>query len=154
MNIRTNNLVNKVIAIIVVMLLTMSDFLFVGASTVSYAINNAKTNSANVEFSTYFLNQAGEKVEKIEEDINKSFISYKDVDCVKFDVPFSGEYDFTVEMHMNGEDWEKTVPKGTLYNNEKKEIYVLSGHDRCKLDKGTYYLALQPDNHYYYHLIT
>ena len=29
----------------------------------------------------------------IEEDINKSFISYKDVDCVKFDVPFSGEYD-------------------------------------------------------------
>ncbi len=88
----------------------------------------------------------------IEEDINKSFISYKDVDCVKFDVPFSGEYDFTVEMHMNGEDWEKTVPKGTLYNNEKKEIYVLSGHDRCKLDKGTYYLALQPDNHYYYHM--
>ena len=43
MNIRTNNLGNKVIAIIVVMLLTMSDFLFVGASTVSYAINNAKT---------------------------------------------------------------------------------------------------------------
>ena len=25
---------------------------------------------------------------------------------------------------------------------------MLSGHDRCKLDKGTYYLALQPDNYY------
>lgn len=94
MNIRTNNLVNKVIAIIVVMLLTMSDFLFVGASTVSYAINNAKTNSANVEFSTYFLNQAGEKVEKIEEDINKGDLYlYVDV-TVKNEGYFNGSVTF------------------------------------------------------------
>lgn len=94
MNIRTNNLVNKVIAIIVVMLLTMSDFLFVGASTVSYAINNAKTNSANVEFSTYFLNQSGEKVEKIEEDINKGDLYlYVDV-TVKNEGYFNGSVTF------------------------------------------------------------
>lgn len=94
MNIHTNNLVNKVIAIIVVMLLTMSDFLFVGASTVSYAINNAKTNSANVEFSTYFLNQAGEKVEKIEEDINKGDLYlYVDV-TVKNEGYFNGSVTF------------------------------------------------------------
>ena len=94
MNIRTNNLVNKVIAIIVVMLLTMSDFLFVGASTVSYAINNAKTNNANVEFSTYFLNQAGEKVEKIEEDINKGDLYlYVDV-TVKNEGYFNGSVTF------------------------------------------------------------
>ena len=94
MNIRTNKLVNKVIAIIVVMLLTMSDFLFVGASTVSYAINNAKTNSANVEFSTYFLNQAGEKVEKIEEDINKGDLYlYVDV-TVKNEGYFNGSVTF------------------------------------------------------------
>lgn len=94
MNIRTNNLGNKVIAIIVVMLLTMSDFLFVGASTVSYAINNAKTNSANVEFSTYFLNQAGEKVEKIEEDINKGDLYlYVDV-TVKNEGYFNGSVTF------------------------------------------------------------
>ena len=94
MNIHTNNLVNKVIAIIVVMLLTMSDFLFVGASTMSYAINNAKTNSANVEFSTYFLNQAGEKVEKIEEDINKGDLYlYVDV-TVKNEGYFNGSVTF------------------------------------------------------------
>lgn len=94
MNIRTNNLVNKVVAIIVVMLLTMSDFLFVGASTVSYAINNAKTNSANVEFSTYFLNEAGEKVEKIEEDINKGDLYlYVDV-TVKNEGYFNGSVTF------------------------------------------------------------
>lgn len=94
MNIRTNNLGNKVIAIIVVMLLTMSDFLFVGASTMSYAINNAKTNSANVEFSTYFLNQAGEKVEKIEEDINKGDLYlYVDV-TVKNEGYFNGSVTF------------------------------------------------------------
>lgn len=94
MNIRTNNLGNKVIAIIVVMLLTMSDFLFVGASTVSYAINNAKTNSANVEFSTYFLNEAGEKVEKIEEDINKGDLYlYVDV-TVKNEGYFNGSVTF------------------------------------------------------------
>ena len=94
MNIRTNKLVNKVIAIIVVMLLTMSDFLFVGASTVSYAINNAKTNSANVEFSTYFLNEAGEKVEKIEEDINRGDLYlYVDV-TVKNEGYFNGSVTF------------------------------------------------------------
>lgn len=61
----------------------------------------------------------------IEEDINKSFISYKDVDCVKFDVPFSGEYDFTVEMHMNGEDWEKQSQKEHYIIMKKRNICVI-----------------------------
>ena len=45
--------------------------MFVGVAAVSYAIDVMQTNNNNVEFSAYFLNSNGEKVEKIEENIDK-----------------------------------------------------------------------------------
>lgn len=71
MNITVKKLINKVCAILVIMLLTISDFMFVGKTFVSYAVDTVKTNSANVDFSAYFLNSNGEKVESLEENIDK-----------------------------------------------------------------------------------
>ena len=63
MNNLAKSLISKICAVLIIMALTISDFLFVGASVVSYAIDIAKTNSSNVDFSAYFLNSEGEKVE-------------------------------------------------------------------------------------------
>ncbi len=65
----TRKILVKVCAIIAIIALTLSDFLFIGTELV-YAINIAKTNSSSVEFSAYFLDQNGEKVEKLEKNID------------------------------------------------------------------------------------
>ena len=66
----TKKLLGKVCAIIVIVALTISDFLFVGTELTSYAIDMVKTNSSNVDFSAYFINSNGEKVEKLEKNID------------------------------------------------------------------------------------
>lgn len=71
MNITSKNVFSKICAIIVIFALTISDFLFVGQAVVSYAIDNVNINSANIDFSVYFLNENGEKTEKLEENIDK-----------------------------------------------------------------------------------
>ncbi len=57
---------NKVfkISVILVMILTMTmtNFIFVGANLISYAIDDSSTNHSNIEFNSYFKNEKGEKV--------------------------------------------------------------------------------------------
>ncbi len=72
MNRTEKTLINKICAIFIIMALTISDFLFVGAATVSYALDVVNTNNSNVEFSAYFLNANGEKTERLEENIDKA----------------------------------------------------------------------------------
>lgn len=62
---------NKVfkISVILVMILTMTmtNFIFVGNSFISYALdNNNNTNNSNVEFNTYFKNEKGEHVSSLD----------------------------------------------------------------------------------------
>ena len=71
MNMTKKGLFIKICAMVIVITLTISDFLFVGQAAVSYAVDIIKTNSANVDFSVYFINASGDKVEKLEENIDK-----------------------------------------------------------------------------------
>ena len=71
MNVARKSLFSKICAMLIIIALTMSDFLFIGQTAVSYAIDTIKTNSSNVDFSAYFLNTDGEKVERLEENIDK-----------------------------------------------------------------------------------
>lgn len=90
MNSTRTNLINKICAILAIFALTVSDFVFVGQSAVSYAIDVVKTNHANVEFSAYFQDENGEKIQRIEENIDKEAYLYVDV-SVKNEGYFDGE---------------------------------------------------------------
>ena len=58
---------SKMLAVIAIITLIMSDFFALGTSLISYAVEqNVETNNANIEFSTYFKTEAGERVETIE----------------------------------------------------------------------------------------
>lgn len=61
---------NKVfkISVILVMILTMTmtNFIFVGANLISYAIDDNSTNHSNVEFSSYFKNEKGERITSLD----------------------------------------------------------------------------------------
>lgn len=94
MNSTKTNLINKICAILAIFALTVSDFVFVGQTAVSYAIDAVKTNHANVEFSAYFQNENGEKIEKIEKNIDKEEYLYVDV-SVKNEGYFNGEIKIT-----------------------------------------------------------
>lgn len=90
MNSTKTNLINKICAILAIFVLTVSDFVFVGKSAVSYAIDAVKTNHTNVKFSAYFQNESGEKIQKIEKNIDKIEYLYIDV-SVNNEGYFNGE---------------------------------------------------------------
>lgn len=85
----------------------------------------------------------------IGEDINKSFIGSKDIDCVKFEVQTSGDYRITINIHNEGADYDITVPSGKLYNSQLNELYDLSDNTVCYLEAGIYYMSLYPKPYYY-----
>lgn len=61
-------LLNKLIAIVAILAMTLSDFVLVGANLVSYAEDVATTTSKNVEFTSYFVEANEAKVSKIEKN--------------------------------------------------------------------------------------
>lgn len=65
---------DKVIAIILIMVLTLFNFIYVGTSTISYAIGvlTNETNNKNVKFVAYFKTAEGKKVDAKEEKIDNS----------------------------------------------------------------------------------
>lgn len=97
MNITKKRLMNKICAILMIMLLNISDFLFIGKAAVTYAIDVVSTNHANVDFSAYFLNENGEKVDKLEEFIDKGE-KYLYVDI---SVKNEGYFNGTIRLNEN-----------------------------------------------------
>ena len=70
MKITEKRIIQKVVAIFIIMMMTLSDFAIVGISAISYAIDMVATNSDNVEFSAYFINANKDKVTNIESSID------------------------------------------------------------------------------------
>ena len=62
MNTTGKRIIQKTLAIAIILIMTMADLCFVGASLVSYAVDVAETSNKNVEFKAYFLNE-GESLE-------------------------------------------------------------------------------------------
>lgn len=62
----------KILAIIMIIMIISTDFFVLGSNLKSYAAeSNSTTNNRNIEFSTYFKNEKGEKVEKLQTSIKK-----------------------------------------------------------------------------------
>ena len=63
-------IIKKVLAILMIITLMSADFFVLGSNLISYAAeSNNLTNNKNIEFSTYFKDSKGEKVEKLETSI-------------------------------------------------------------------------------------
>lgn len=66
---------NKVfkISVILVMILTMTmtNFIFVGSTLISYAADAQATNHKNVEFKAYFKDKEGREITTLEKEVNQ-----------------------------------------------------------------------------------
>ena len=74
-------MVKKILAIIMIFMIISTDFFVLGSNLKSYALeSDSATNNRNIEFSTYFKNEKGEKVEKLQTSINKENLKlYADI---------------------------------------------------------------------------
>ena len=68
-----NKILKIATIIVLIMTLTLTNFLFVGSSLISYAANALETNHKNVEFNAYFTNANNQEISSVdmssEEDI-------------------------------------------------------------------------------------
>lgn len=60
------------VIILLIITMTIANFIFVGNTLISYALDNISTNNNNIEFSAYFKNENGEEVTNIERGVNSS----------------------------------------------------------------------------------
>ena len=66
------NILKKLLIITLIIMLIATDFFMLGSSIISYAIgSDNSTNNENIEFSSYFKNEKGERVENLTESIKK-----------------------------------------------------------------------------------
>ena len=57
MNSTGKRIIQKILAILIILSMTMADLCLVGVNLVSYAIDLVETNNENVEFNVYFMNE-------------------------------------------------------------------------------------------------
>ncbi len=65
-----NKFLKIITSIIVMLTMTMTNFIFVGSSLISYAIDNISTNNNNVEFGVYFKDSNGKEVSNLESGLS------------------------------------------------------------------------------------
>ncbi len=113
---RRTKLLNKLCAVLILFAICISDFLFVGTKLISYAIDNVKTNIYNVDFLAYFLDENGEKVDKVQKAIDDEEI-YLYVDI---EVKNEGYFNGTINLENNNFDLKNDI--------KSKEVSKISGN--------------------------
>lgn len=83
--------IQKIVAVLIIMMMTLADFSMIGANVISYAFDMVATNSNNVEFSAYFINEQEEKTTDIESAINEEDLKMYVEVSVKNEGYFNGE---------------------------------------------------------------
>ncbi|MCI9063018.1 MAG: hypothetical protein HFJ17_00180 [Clostridia bacterium] len=91
MNFTGKRIIQKTIAALMVIILILADFAFVGASVISYAIDMVATNNNNVEFAAYFVDKDKQKVTQIDSNINAEDLKVFVEISVKNEGYFNGE---------------------------------------------------------------
>lgn len=84
-------LAQKVTAIIIIIIMTFADFAIVGINAISYAIDMKITNSNNVEFCAYFVDDNKQQVTEINSNINANDLKVYIEISVKNEGYFNGK---------------------------------------------------------------
>ena len=127
-------LLSKMLAVIAIIMLIMSDLFTLGTSLISYAVEqNVETNNANIKFATYFKTEAGERVETIETTASQKNLKLYAEITVKNEGYFNGaielvEGNFTFNNTIKGNKISKIEGNKVTLNQinagEKIEIEI------------------------------
>lgn len=98
-----NKIFKTTVIILLLLTLTATNFIFLGSSVVSYAMDNVKTNHQNIEFSAYL----------------------KDSRTLKIDVNVKREGYFNGQIELNSENFKlKEVENNSIYEMKENTIIL------------------------------
>ena len=141
MNTTGKRIIQRLLAIVVILVMTMADLSIVGTALVSYAIDTATVNNQNVEFKAYFLdnNQTLEKSAAIDKNDLKIAIEVG----VKKDGYLSKA---KIELGENANFKFKTDTKNdyiTSINEKALELKQVNDGETVKLEVGIEFAYIQ-----------
>ena len=125
-------ILKSIIAMALVLTLTMANFIFLGASFVSYAVGtlnqSSDTNNANVKFNAYFKTENGEKTEIKSEKISEGNMKlYMEV-SVQNEGYFNGKVDIlSSNFEIKSQELSEGINK--IDGNQIKVLVDSDTHD-------------------------
>ena len=90
--------IQKIIAMLLVFVITMANFAVVGGEVIAYAIETVQTNNKNVEIAAYFENSDGETVTTIDKAINQTDLKLKMDVTVRDEDGLGGYFEGTLKV--------------------------------------------------------
>lgn len=120
-------ILQKFLAIVNIITLTMVNFVFLGTSVVSYAADaitaQTSTNHKNVDFEVYFKNDKGEKVYTSKEEISKEDVKlYASIE-VKQEGYFNGKIILgNTNFNINSDSSNSDINKAYIEKIENNEV--------------------------------
>ena len=113
---KVNKIMKKIIAIIVIMVMTIGNMGIVGEYAITYAIDMIKTNEKNVEMKAYFKDGEEEKI-SIEKNIDKTEKLYIEVAVLN-----EGYFNGKISLEENNFKIKKVEKNISVKSNTEKEI--------------------------------
>lgn len=109
------------VAIILIMTLTLANFIFVGSNIVSYAMDGITTNHKNIEFETYFKDKDGNKLETLESTAEEKEMSIYLLLNIKREGYFNGVVelkDTNFKFNSSESEYVNKVEENKIYLNQ------------------------------------
>lgn len=128
-------ILEKMLVTILIITLVATDFFMLGANLVSYAADLSKsTNNNNIEFSTYFKNAEGKKIDTINGDINNENIKMYAEIAVKKEGYFNG----TIELVEGNFDFKNISSNKNVSSIQDNKITLnqINAGDTVEIEIG------------------
>ena len=109
------------VTIILLMTLTLANFIFVGSNIVSYAMDGIATNHKNIEFEAYFKDKEGNKVTTLERTSEEKEMSMYVLLNVKREGYFNGTIelkDTNFKINSSESEYVNKVEDNKVYLNQ------------------------------------
>lgn len=137
MNTRVREIVQKILATLIVIVIMTANLSMIGIEVISYAIDMVATNSGNVEFYAYFMNEENEQVTSIEKDINTNDLKVYIEVAVKNEGYFNGKISLEdTSFKLNGKYNGEAVKK---INDNTIELNQINAGTTAKIEVGLNY---------------
>ena len=109
-----NKVMKVAVILLLIMTLTLTNFIFVGASLVSYAASTVETNHKNIHFDAYFTNSNNQEISSV--DMSKNEETYL---VMKVEVENEGYFNGTISIEDSN---------FTLGNTESSYVNKIEGN--------------------------
>ena len=128
-------ILEKMLVTILIITLVATDFFMLGANLVSYAADSSKsTNNNNIEFSTYFKNAEGKRVDTTNGDINDENIKMYAEIAVKKEGYFNGAIELS-EGNFNFKNISSNKKVNNIQEN-KITLNQINAGDTVEIEIG------------------